>query len=44
MDMTKSDLQKELRALEPKLREAALKFSGKRKKAGALLKKPLSPN
>jgi len=39
MEMTQSDLQKEIKALEPKLREAALKFSEKRKKAGALLKK-----
>lgn len=41
MDMAKSDLQKEMRELEPKLREAALKFSEKRKKAGALLKKTI---
>jgi DNA repair protein RecN (Recombination protein N) len=41
MDMTKKDLQKDLRDLEPKLREAALKFSEKRKKAGALLKKTI---
>jgi DNA repair protein RecN (Recombination protein N) len=41
MDMTKSDLQKDLRDLEPKLREAALKFSEKRKKAGTLLKKTI---
>ena len=39
MDMTKSDLQKEIRDLEPKLREVALKFSEKRKKAGVSLKK-----
>ncbi len=41
MEMTKSDLQKDIRGLEPKLREAALKFSEKRKKAGALLKKTI---
>lgn len=39
MDMAKSDLQKDILALEPRLREAALKFSAKRKKAGVLLKK-----
>lgn len=41
VDVTKSDLQKEIRDLEPKLREAALKFSEKRKKAGAFLKKTI---
>ena len=41
MDMAKSDLQKDMRELEPKLREAALKFSEKRKKAGLLLKKTI---
>jgi DNA repair protein RecN (Recombination protein N) len=40
-DMTRTDLQKEIAALEPKLREAALKFSEKRKKAGLLLKKTI---
>ncbi len=39
MDMSKSDLQKEIKALEPKLKEAAQKFSEKRKKAGTLLEK-----
>jgi len=41
MDVTKKDLHKELLDLGPKLREAALKFSEKRKKAGALLKKTI---
>ena len=41
MEMAQSDLQKDLRALEPKLQEAALKFSEKRKKAGVLLKKTI---
>lgn len=41
MDMTRRDLQKDLQALEPKLREAAIKFSEKRKKAGTLLKRAI---
>ncbi|MFH0985955.1 MAG: DNA repair protein RecN, partial [Candidatus Omnitrophota bacterium] len=41
VDMAKSDLQKDIRDLEPKLREAALKFSEKRKKAGAFLKRTI---
>ncbi len=41
MEMTRKDLQKEARDLEPKLLDAAGKFSEKRKKAGALLKKTI---
>ncbi|MEI7750455.1 MAG: DNA repair protein RecN [Candidatus Omnitrophota bacterium] len=41
MDMTKKDLRREMEGLEPKLQEAALKFSEKRKKAGGLLEKSI---